>query len=143
MEQEYARKAEDLKIVDDLKKELDTLVASIKQLHTDNETLRKEIANRVEQLKTTEQRVTDRFADKLKASFEELQKETVKTTSLTTLINTLKDSDGTSKKELEKLRKENRLMSVKYDDQTSEHAAAFKVCHHSHKACQSSENLLH
>ncbi|KAF3041617.1 hypothetical protein E8E11_001308 [Didymella keratinophila] len=125
LEQESARKAEDLKIVDGLKKELDTLVASKKQLHAENETLRKTTTDMLEQLKTTEQRVTDRFTDELKAKAEQLQKETTKITSLNTLVNTLKDSEGTSKKEVEKLKNENRLLSVKYNNQTSEHAASF------------------
>ena len=138
MEQESARKAEDLKLVDDLKDELDTLVASQKSLHAENETLRKTTTDMLEQLKTTERRVTDRFADELKAKAEQLQKETIKTTSLNTLVNTLKDSEGTSKKEVEKLKNENRLMSVKYKNQASEHAATFTVC----SKCHCSHELL-
>ncbi|KAJ4401454.1 hypothetical protein N0V91_007888 [Didymella pomorum] len=125
LEQESARNAENLKAVDDLRKKLDTLVTSQKPLHAENETLRKTTTSMLEQLKTTEQRVTDRFAEELKAKAEQLQKETIKTASLNTLVSNLKDSEGTSKKEVEKLKNENRLMSVKYKCQASEYATTF------------------
>jgi translation initiation factor 2B subunit (eIF-2B alpha/beta/delta family) len=111
-----------------LRKKLDTLVTSKKPLHAENETLRKTTTSMLEQLKTTEQRVTDRFAEELKAKAEQLQKETIKTASLNTLVSNLKDSEGTSKKEVEKLKNENRLMSVKYKCQASEYATTFTVC---------------
>lgn len=81
----------------------------------------------LEQLKTTEQRVTDRFTNELESKAEQLQKETDKTTSLSSLVNSLKDTENTVRKELEKLRNESRLLSVKYNNQASEHAATFTV----------------
>ncbi|KAF1927664.1 uncharacterized protein M421DRAFT_421507 [Didymella exigua CBS 183.55] len=125
LEQEYARKIEYLKTTGALQKELETLVASKKQAQAANEILRNTTTDMLEQLKTTEQRVTDRFTNELKAKAEQLQKETVKTRSLDTLVNTLKDTGGTIKKELEKIKNENRLLNVKYSNQTSEYATAF------------------
>ncbi|KAJ4370301.1 hypothetical protein N0V86_009038 [Didymella sp. IMI 355093] len=127
LEQESARKAEDLKTANALQKELETLVASKKQLHAENETLRKTTIDMLEQLNTTEQRVTERFTNELKVKAEQLQKETTNTTSLNNLVNSLKDTESTVKKELEKSKSENRLLSVKYSNQASEHAAAFMV----------------
>jgi DNA repair exonuclease SbcCD ATPase subunit len=127
LEQETKRKTEDLEAADALQKELETLVASKKKLQDENQTLRRTTTDMLEQLNNTEQRVTDRFAKELQAKVEELQKETVKTTTLNTLIDNLKDVESTSKKELDKLKSENRLLSVKYTNQASEHAVAFKV----------------
>ena len=127
LKQETVRKGEDLKAADTLQKELETLVASKKKLQDENQTLRKTTTDMLEQLNNTEQRVTDRFAKELQAKVEELQKESVKTTTLNTLINNLKNIESTSKKEIDKLKSENRLLSVKYTNQASEHAAAFKV----------------
>lgn len=131
-----------LQVANDLKKEFDTLVASKKQVDADNETLRKTITDMLEQLKTTEQRVTNRFANELKTKAEQLQKETVKTTSLNTLVNTLKDSKSTVTKEIEKLKNENRLMSVKYSNQAAEHAATFTVRSNPSKKSSESPELL-
>ncbi|KAF3047038.1 hypothetical protein E8E12_010685 [Didymella heteroderae] len=125
LEQESARNAKDPKIIGDLQKEFDTLVASKEQLHAQNETLRKTTTDMLEQLKTTEQRVIDRFANELKVKAEQLQKETVKTTSLNILVNSLKDTESNVRKEVEKLKNENRLLSVNYSSLASEHAATF------------------
>lgn len=103
------------------------LVASKKQLQVENDTLRKTTTDMIQQLKTSEQRVADRFTSELKAQAEQLQMETVKTTSLNTFISTLKDSENTVRKELDKFKNENRFLSVKYTNQASEHAAAFTV----------------
>lgn len=124
---EIARKAEDLRTAESLQKELETLVSSKKQLQEENQTLRKTTIDMLEQLKNTEQRVTDRFTKELQAKAEELQKEAVKTTALSTLVENLKNLESTSKKELEKLKGDKRLLSVKYTNQASEHAAAFTV----------------
>ena len=124
---EIARKAEDLRTAESLQKELETLVSSKKQLQEENQTLRKTTIDMLEQLKNTEQRVTDRFTKELQAKAEELQKEADKTTALSTLVENLKNLESTSKKELEKLKRDNRLLSVKYTNQASEHAAAFTV----------------
>lgn len=128
LEQELAKNAEDLQIIGNLKKEFDTLLALKKQVDADNGILRKTITDMLEQPRKTEQRVTDRFANELKTKVEQLQMQTVKTTSLSTLVTTLKDSESTVKKELEKLESENDLMSVKYSNQAAEHAATFTVC---------------
>lgn len=128
LEQETAKQAEDLKTAEELQKELETLIFSKKQLQEENETLRKTTTDMLEQLKNTEQRVTDRFTKELEDKVEELQKETAKTASLNTLINTLKNGESTTKKELDKAKSENRLLSVKYTNQASEHATAFTVC---------------
>lgn len=129
LEQKTAKQAEDLTAADALQKELEKLVASKKQLHAENETLRKTTTEILEQLKNTEQRVTERFTKELTARAEELQKESAKTISLNTLINTLKSGESATKKELEKSKTENRLLSVKYNNQSSEHAASFAVRH--------------
>lgn len=57
LEQEIASKAEDRKTSDALQKELETLVASKKQLETENETLRKTTTDTLGQLKDTEQKL--------------------------------------------------------------------------------------
>lgn len=129
LEQETTQKAENVKTVDALQKELETLVSSKKQLQDENETLRRTTTDMLEQLKNTEQRVTDRFTMELKVKVDELQKETIKTASLNTLVNALKTGETGVKKELDKLKSENRLISVKYSNQASEHAAAFTVCY--------------
>ncbi|KAJ4332930.1 hypothetical protein N0V95_009542 [Ascochyta clinopodiicola] len=125
LEQEAAKKAEDFKTANALQKELETLVSSKKQLQVENDTLRKTTTDMLDQLKSTEQRVTARFTNELKIKAEELQKETAKATSLGTLINTLKTGEGSVKNELEKIKSENRLLSVKYNNLASEHAATF------------------
>lgn len=120
-------KAKDLATAEALQRELEGLVALKEQLQADNNTLRATTTDMLEQLKTTEQRVTDRFVDQLKVKAEQLQKETSKTTSLGTLVTTLKDSETTVRKELDKLKSDNRLLTVKYTNQAAEHAAAFTV----------------
>jgi translation initiation factor 2B subunit (eIF-2B alpha/beta/delta family) len=81
----------------------------------------------LQQLNTTEQRVTERFTNELEAKAEQLQKETTNTASLNNLVNRLKDTESAVKKELERFKKDHRLLSVKYNNQASEHAAAFTV----------------
>lgn len=128
LEQETAKKAEDLKTADALQKELETLVSSKKQLQAENETLRNTTTNILEQLKNTELRVTDRFTKELAAKAGKLQKESAKIVSLNTLISALKSDESITKQELEKLKSESHLLSIKYHNQASEHAAAFTVC---------------
>ncbi|KZM22364.1 uncharacterized protein EKO05_0007741 [Ascochyta rabiei] len=125
LEQEVAKKAEDFKTANALQKELEILVSSNKQLQVENETLRKTTTDMLDQLKGSEQRVTARFTKELKIKAEELEKETVKAASLGTLVNTLKIGEGSVKNELEKVKTENRLLSVKYNNLASEHAATF------------------
>ncbi|KAJ4308783.1 hypothetical protein N0V94_009207 [Neodidymelliopsis sp. IMI 364377] len=125
LEQETVRKAEDLKTAGALQKEIETLMSSKKQLQAENETLQKSITDMLEQLKNTEQRVTERFVKELETKAEELQRETVKSASLNTLVNTLKTGESNTKKELDKIKSENRLLNVKYTNQASEHATAF------------------
>src|SRR5690242_6369909 len=127
LEQESARQAENLATADALQKELETLVSSKKQLQAENETLRKTVTDMLEQLKTVEHRVTERFAKEIATRTEELQKESAKTVALNTVINALKTGESAAKKELDKMKNENRLLSVKYSNQASEHAAAFMV----------------
>lgn len=127
LEQERARQAREPNTAEVLQKELETLVTSKKQLQSENDSLRTTTTDMLAQLKSTEQGVAERFTQELKALAEQLQKETGKTTSLTTLVNSLKNDESSIKKELEKLKNENRLLSVKYNNQTSEHAAAFTV----------------
>jgi DNA repair exonuclease SbcCD ATPase subunit len=129
LEQETARKAEDLKTADTLQKEVETLISSKKQLQAENETLQKSVTDMLEQLKDTEQRVTERFVKELEAKAEELQKATAESASLNTQVNTLKTGESNIKKELDKIKSENRLLSVKYTNQASEHATAFTVCY--------------
>lgn len=127
LEQEVARKDEEQKSANAVQKEFEALVSSKKQLQADNETLRKTTTDMLEQLKSTEQRVMTRFTKELEAKAEELQKETVKTASLSTLVNALKTGETSAKKELDKIKSENRLLSVNYTNQASEHAAAIAV----------------
>lgn len=127
LEEETKKNVEDLAITDALQKELEVLVSSKQKLQSENEILRKTVTEILEQLKTTEQRVTGRFTKELMAKAEELQQESVKSKSLNALIGTLKSDQSTTKKELDKIKNESRLLSVKYSNQTSEHAAAFTV----------------
>ncbi|KAF3009896.1 hypothetical protein E8E13_010852 [Curvularia kusanoi] len=124
LENETASKAEDVKTADALHKELETLISSKKQLEAENDMLRKTTADMLEQIKNAEQKVTDRFSKELAAKSEELQKLSVKAASLNSLMNTLKSDETTAKKELEKLKNENRLISVKYTNQAAEQASA-------------------
>ncbi|KAH6625412.1 hypothetical protein C7974DRAFT_360584 [Boeremia exigua] len=126
LEQEKTKKAENLKAANALQKEFEASASSAKQLQAENDTLRKTTTEALEQLKTTELKVTERFAKELAAKSEELQKESAKLTSLNALINTMKSSEAATKKDLEKIKNEHRLLSVKYNNQTTEHAAAFQ-----------------
>lgn len=128
LEMETVRKVKELATADAIQKELETFVASKKLLKSENETLRKTTTEILEQLKTTEDRVTERFEKELAAKAEELRKESTKMASLNTLISSLKSGESATKKELDKVKNENRLLSVKYTNQVSEHAAAFSVC---------------
>ncbi|KAJ8110561.1 hypothetical protein OPT61_g6628 [Boeremia exigua] len=125
LEEETKKSAEDLATTEALQKELEILVSSKKQLQVENETLRKTATDMLEQIKKTEQRVTDRFTKELVAKSEELQQQSTKSVSLNALINTLNSDQSTTKKELDKIKNEHRLLSIKYGNQTSEHAKAF------------------
>ncbi|KAJ4993250.1 hypothetical protein SVAN01_01225 [Stagonosporopsis vannaccii] len=125
LERETAKQAEELTTANAVQKELEMLMSSQKQLQAENETLRKNIADMLEQLEGAEQRVTERFAKEIAARVEELQKESAKTAALNAMINTLKSGESAAKKELNKVNTEYRLLSAKYSNQSSEHAAAF------------------
>lgn len=132
LNREVAAKADDAKTTVRLQKEVEKLVSLKEQLQVENEVLCKKTTDMLDQLKSTEQKVTDRFTKQLKDKSNELQRETVKTASLNTLVNALKSGENAAKKELDKIKSDYRLLNSKYTNQASEHAAAFTVsllCH--------------
>lgn len=127
LEQEQATKADDLKKVEGLQRELETLVNSKKQVQDETEALHKTISDLEKKTATVEQQTTDRYTAELKAKDDRLAKETPKTMSLNTLINSLKGDEGNSKKEVEKLRAELKNLNEKYTCMGAEHSQAFAV----------------
>lgn len=127
LEKETTSNVENLQMADALQQELATLVSTKKQLQEENESLRKSTTDQLEQLKKVERKVTDRFIDELASKSEELQKESAKVVSLDALLSTLKSSEISTKKDFEKLKNDNRLLSVKYHNQAAEHARTSSV----------------
>jgi predicted nucleic acid-binding Zn-ribbon protein len=129
LEEERSTKAEELRKVDDLQKELDTLVDTKKQLLTEIDTLRKEIETLQDEMKAAEQEITDRFTAELKSKVDLLMKETQKTTALNTMISQLKGGESTARLEAEKVKKEIKALNERYANQAAEHVKAFTVCY--------------
>lgn len=126
LENEDARKTEDLKTTDALQKELETLVFSKMQLQAENKTLRKTTMDMLEQLKETEQHMADRFIKELETKADKLQKGTVKTALLNALVSALNNRNSTPEK-LDKVESRSGLVNVKRDNHALEHAAALTV----------------
>lgn len=137
LEKEQTTRAEDLRRADALNRELESLAASKKQLLTEIEDLQKTTTDLQARIQATEQQVTDRFTAELKEKADLLAKETEKTASLTTLINTLKRNEKNFKMEIDKAKAETKLTSEKYNYMAAEHSHAFSVCtcngHKKHK----------
>jgi chromosome segregation ATPase len=127
LEEERSTKAEDLRKVADLEKELETPVDSKKQLLAEIDTLRKALQDLQEKTKSSEQETTDRFTTQLKSTAEMLAKETQKTTALNTMISHLKGGESTARLEADKAKKENKALNERYSNQATEHAKAFAV----------------
>jgi chromosome segregation ATPase len=127
LEEERSTKAEDLRKVNDLQKELDTLVESKKQLLAKIDTLRKQVEDLQNKMQATEQEITDRFTAELKSKAELLMKETQKTTALNTMISQLKGGESTARLEADKAKKENQALNERYTNQAAEHSKAFKA----------------
>jgi chromosome segregation ATPase len=127
LEQEQSIKADELKKVADLHKELETLVASKKQLQEETEALRKTTGDLEETTVAAEQKLADRYTAELKAKDDQLGREATRIMSLNTLINSLKQDEGNNKKGVEKLRVELNNLSEKYTRMGAEHAKAFAV----------------
>lgn len=131
LEQEQTTKAEDLKKAEALQKELDSLVATKKQLLAEIEVLEKTVSNLEENMQTTEQQLTNRFTAELKEKIDLLSKETANSTGLNTLINNLKGQESNVKMEMAKVKAESKLMTDKYNRMATEHSQAFSVkLHH-------------
>ncbi|KAF2126774.1 hypothetical protein P153DRAFT_424744 [Dothidotthia symphoricarpi CBS 119687] len=125
LEQQQSCGTEDLKKADDLQKEVETLVTSSQRLMTENETLRDRINDMEEQKKTAEQTLADGYTEELRSKTELLAKEGVKTMSLNVLVNALKSGESNAKKEVDKVKAENKMLGEKYKNQAAEHATAF------------------
>lgn len=127
LQNEMARNAEKLKAEHALHETLKAFESSRQQLQAENESLRKTATDQLEQLKSAEQTATDRITRELATKSGELQDASAKVNSLSTLLATLRNGEISLKKELEKVKNDNRLISVKYNNQTAEHARAFSV----------------
>ena len=127
LEEERSTKAEDLRKVTRIEKELETLVDSKKQLLAESDTLRKALQDVQAKMKSSEQEITDRFTTQLKSTADLLAKETQKTTALNTMINELKGGESTARLDADKSKKENKVLNEKYANQAAEHAQAFMV----------------
>ncbi|KAI4623462.1 hypothetical protein J4E80_003272 [Alternaria sp. BMP 0032] len=125
LEQARSTKEEDLRKVDALGKELETLVESKKQLLAEADTLRKALEDVQAKTKADEQATTDRFTAELKSTADLLAKETQKNTALNTMISQLKGGESTARLEAEKAKKENRALNERYSNQAAEHGKAF------------------
>jgi chromosome segregation ATPase len=127
LEREQITKVEDLKKAEVLQEELESLVASKKQLLTEVDSLQKTISGLLEKMQDAAQELTDRFTTELKEKTDLLAKETAKAASLNTLINNLKDQEGNVKMEIAKVKAESKLMNDKYNRIAAEHSQAFSV----------------
>ena len=127
LEEERSTKAEDLRKVTGIEKELETLVDSKKQLLAESDTLRKALQDVQTKMKSSEQEITDRFTTQLKSTADLLAKETQKTTALNTMISQLKGGESTARLDADKSKKENKVLNEKYAHQAAEHAQAFTV----------------
>jgi chromosome segregation ATPase len=131
LEEGRSTKAEDLRKVDDLQKELDSLVESKKQLLAEIDTLRKEVKTLQGKMKAAEQEITDRFTAELKSKAELLVKETQKATALNTMISQLKGGESTARLEADKTKKDIEALNERYANQAAEHSKVFTVrCRH-------------
>jgi chromosome segregation ATPase len=127
LEREQTIRVEDLKKAEALQKELESLVASKKQLLTEVAGLQKTIRDLQEKMQGAAQGLTDRFTAELKEKTDLLAKETTKAASLNTLINNLKSQESNAKMEIAKVKAESKLMSDKYNRMAAEHSQAFSV----------------
>ncbi|RII16447.1 hypothetical protein CUC08_Gglean002885 [Alternaria sp. MG1] len=125
LEEERSTKAEDLRKVTGIEKELETLVDSKKQLLAESDTLRKALQDVQTKMKSSEQEITDRFTTQLKSTADLLAKETQKTTALNTMISQLKGGESTARLDADKSKKENKVLNEKYAHQAAEHAQTF------------------
>ena len=127
LEEERSTKAEDLRKVTGIEKELETLVDSKKQLLAESDTLRKALQDVQTKMKSSEQEITDRFTTQLKSTADLLAKETQKTTALNTMISQLKGGESTARLDADKSKKEYKVLNEKYAHQAAEHAQTFTV----------------
>lgn len=125
LEEERSTKSEDLRKVVALQKELDTLVASKKELLAEIDALRKQLGDFHGKMEVTEQDITERFTRELKSKAELLEKETQKTNSLNAMMRQLKSGESLARLEADKAKKENVALSERYSNQAAEHGKAF------------------
>jgi chromosome segregation ATPase len=125
LEEERSTKAEDLRRVEDLQRELDTLVDSKKHLLAEIDRLRREVETLQGKMKISEQDITDRFTAELKSKADLLMKETQKTTALNTMISQLKGGESTARLEADKAKKEVTALNERYANQAAEHSKTF------------------
>jgi hypothetical protein len=127
LELEQATKAEDLQKAEALQKELETIATSKNELLLEVEGLEKTISELHEKVQTTEHEITARYTNKLQAKSNMLEKETIKTASLSATVNTLKEQESSAKQEMAKANAAIKTVTEKYSRMATEHSQTFSV----------------
>ncbi|KAF2251079.1 hypothetical protein BU26DRAFT_276030 [Trematosphaeria pertusa] len=130
LDEERKGKAEGLQKAGSLKKEVEALEATKEKLATEGDTLRATISDLQDKVKAAEHKATDHYEKEIRRVGEQLAKEQHKATALDTLVKALQKGDNSAKKEVEKLRTEQKLLQDKYNHQSAEYSKAFTVSDH-------------
>lgn len=123
LEKEHSAKAEDLRKADAMQKELETVVASNKQLLVEVDALRQKLEEHQGRTKADQE-----STEELKLITGQLAEERKTTTALVTKMTGLEESERIARLDADKANKEHKTLSEKYSNQAAEHAKAFVVC---------------
>ncbi|EUC31628.1 hypothetical protein COCCADRAFT_6510 [Bipolaris zeicola 26-R-13] len=120
LEKEHAAKAEDLRKADAMQKELETVVASNKQLLVEVDALRQKLEEHQGRTKADQE-----STEELKLITGQLAEERKTTAALVTKMTGLEESERIARLDADKANKEHKTLSEKYSNQAAEHAKAF------------------
>ncbi|KAF2659829.1 hypothetical protein K491DRAFT_590472 [Lophiostoma macrostomum CBS 122681] len=118
--------AASLQVTAELKKDVQGLQSSNKDLTTENETLRNAINELQEKLKAKEHRITDYYEAEIRKLTGALGNEAKKIEGLEGLIKALQSGDDAVQKESKQIKASLKTLEEKYKNQASEFSKAFK-----------------
>jgi chromosome segregation ATPase len=120
-------KVEDIKKLEDLHKEVNSLLAVKNSLSGEISTLRKALSELQDRIKIEQQQATDRYDQEVRQKTEQIAKEEQKAAGLHKLVTELKNRNCDTQKELNEQTKTNKAQQEKFDNLSRAHAKAFNV----------------
>jgi chromosome segregation ATPase len=120
-------KVEGIKKLEDLHKEINSLLTAKNSLSDETSTLRKALSELQDKIKVEQQQAIDRYDQEVRQKTEQIAKEEQKAADLQKLVSELKNRNCDTQNELNEQIKTNKAQQEKFDNLSRAHAKAFNV----------------